>query len=195
MTSGAHNLKTPLIGDKISKKGHFAMTPDIHTKTYAERQSMAAIGNAAGGLNPLVNPGSVGQAGAHTFSSIHQSAKQPSKAQHLMANTMGGSGVNTSSMIAGIGQSSVNNGVNQSNIGLYSGGNNIETEGDQHKMQAQGKVAGAATSLGELDNLGEDLLVMNISREGNAGQLNKSTKLTLSSKKQYDNHLQNLPLN
>lgn len=80
MTSGAHNLKTPLIGDKISKKGHFAMTPDIHTKTYAERQSMAAIGNAAGGLNPLVNPGSVGQAGAHTFSSIHQSAKQPSKA-------------------------------------------------------------------------------------------------------------------
>lgn len=62
-------------------------------------------------------------------------------------------------------------------------------------MQAQGKAAGAATSPGELDNLGEDLLMMNIPREGNADQLNKSTKLTLSSKKQYDNHLQNLPLN
>lgn len=40
----------------------------------------------------------------------------------------------------------------------------------------------------------EDLIMMNIPREGNAEQLNKSTKLTLSSKKQYDNHMQNIPI-
>lgn len=39
----------------------------------------------------------------------------------------------------------------------------------------------------------EDLMMMNIPREGNADQLNKSTKLTLSSKKQYDAHMQNIP--
>lgn len=32
-------------------------------------------------------------------------------------------------------------------------------------------------------------MIMQIPREGNADQLNKSTKLTLSSKKQYDNHM------
>eukprot|EP00356_Strombidium_inclinatum_P014264 CAMPEP_0170482576 /NCGR_PEP_ID=MMETSP0208-20121228/2534_1 /TAXON_ID=197538 /ORGANISM="Strombidium inclinatum, Strain S3" /LENGTH=39 /DNA_ID= /DNA_START= /DNA_END= /DNA_ORIENTATION= len=36
---------------------------------------------------------------------------------------------------------------------------------------------------GEPDYAGEDLLMMNIPGEGNAEQLNKSTKLTLSSKK------------
>lgn len=41
----------------------------------------------------------------------------------------------------------------------------------------------------EFDQMGEDLIMMNIPREGNADQLNKSTKLTLSSKKQYDNHI------
>ena len=34
-----------------------------------------------------------------------------------------------------------------------------------------------------MENNGEDLLMMNIPREGNADELNKSTKLTLSSKK------------
>jgi len=47
---------------------------------------------------------------------------------------------------------------------------------------------------GEFDNGGEDLIMMSIPREGNADQLNKSTKLTLSSKKQYDNHLQNISI-
>lgn len=46
-----------------------------------------------------------------------------------------------------------------------------------------------AGSPSEFDNPGEDLIMMNIPREGNADQLNKSTKLTLSSKKQYDNHM------
>ena len=41
----------------------------------------------------------------------------------------------------------------------------------------------------EFDVGGEDLIMMNIPREGNADQLNKSTKLTLSSKKQYENHI------
>ena len=35
----------------------------------------------------------------------------------------------------------------------------------------------------EFDNMGEDMLMMNIPREGNADLINKSTKLTLSSKK------------
>ena len=39
------------------------------------------------------------------------------------------------------------------------------------------------TGANEFDNLGEDLIMMNIPREGNADHLNKSTKLTLSSKK------------
>lgn len=37
--------------------------------------------------------------------------------------------------------------------------------------------------------------MMNIPREGAADQLNKSTKLTLSSKKQYDNHIQGKTIN
>ena len=31
-------LKTPVVTDKMSKKQTFAMTPDIHTKAYGERQ-------------------------------------------------------------------------------------------------------------------------------------------------------------
>lgn len=38
---------------------------------------------------------------------------------------------------------------------------------------------------------GNEDQMMNIPREGNADQLNKSTKLTMTSKKQYENHLQN----
>lgn len=47
----------------------------------------------------------------------------------------------------------------------------------------------------DFDNGQEDVNMMNIPREGNADQLNKSVKLTLSSKKQYDNHLKNVPIN
>ena len=47
----------------------------------------------------------------------------------------------------------------------------------------------------DFDNGQEDVNMMNIPREGNAEQLNKSVKLTLSSKKQYDNHLKNVPIN
>lgn len=47
----------------------------------------------------------------------------------------------------------------------------------------------------DFDNGQEDVNMMNIPREGNAEQLNKSVKLTLSSKKQYDNHIKNVPIN
>jgi hypothetical protein len=46
----------------------------------------------------------------------------------------------------------------------------------------------------EFENHGDDIIIMNIPREGNADLLNKSTKLTLSSKKQYENHLQGIPI-
>jgi len=57
---------------------------------------------------------------------------------------------------------------------VYTGGNDLESE---------------KRPMYENENGNEDLMMMNIPREGNADQLNKSTKLTLSSKKQYDNHL------
>ena len=82
-----------------------------------------------------------------------------------MALTIGGSGIN-SSMFAGV--PSANN--NNSNLGMYQ--NNAT--GEQEK-QGNGNA--------DMENNGEDLLMMNIPREGNADQLNKSTKLTLSSKK------------
>jgi len=63
-------------------------------------------------------------------------------------------------------------------MGMY----NANNAADQDKANNSGKEA-------DIDNVGEDLIMMNIPREGNADQLNKSTKLTLSSKKQYDNHL------
>ena len=77
-----------------------------------------------------------------------------------MALTIGGSGIN-SSMFAGV--PSANN--NNSNLGMY----------NQTDLEKAGNA--------ENENNGEDLLMMNIPREGNADQLNKSTKLTLSSKK------------
>ena len=84
-----------------------------------------------------------------------------------MGLTVGGSGINTSSMI-GVA-------TNNSNMGMY----NAEAD----------KGNGPQGQPGENDQMGEDLIMMNIPREGNADQLNKSTKLTLSSKKQYDNHM------
>ena len=89
-----------------------------------------------------------------------------------MGLTVGGSGINTSSMI-GVA-------TNNSNMGMYA--------------QDPEKANGPQGQVGDLDQMGEDLIMMNIPREGNADQLNKSTKLTLSSKKQYDNHIQNIPI-
>jgi hypothetical protein len=83
-----------------------------------------------------------------------------------MGLTVGGSGINTSSMLAAP--------TNNSNMAMYAQ--------DQDKGNGPGQN-------GEFDQMGEDLIMMNIPREGNADQLNKSTKLTLSSKKQYENHI------
>ena len=52
--SHIQGLKTPLISDK-SKKHQFAMTPDIHTKTYAERSGLGGIGST--GFAGYVNSG------------------------------------------------------------------------------------------------------------------------------------------
>jgi hypothetical protein len=87
-----------------------------------------------------------------------------------MGLTVGGSGINTSSVLGAP--------TNNSNMGMYAP--------DQEKGNGPGQ--------NEFDAMGEDLIMMNIPREGNADQLNKSTKLTLSSKKQYDNHMQQVPI-
>ncbi len=47
-STGGAGLKTPL-NDK-SKKQPFTMTPDIHTKTYAER---SGLGGIASGFGPV----------------------------------------------------------------------------------------------------------------------------------------------
>ena len=144
------------------------MTPDLHGKTYNDRQSMGVQG---------MGQGSSGNPPSHNFTSIHSSAKTN---KQLMGLTIGAhSSMGNSSHLQGIGASTTNNAAGQA---LYSGGNN-DSE------------VRAAIQAAEFDNNGEDLIMMNIPREGNADQLNKSTKLTLSSKKQYENHLQNISLN
>lgn len=102
-----------------------------------------------------------------------------------MGLTIGGSGIGTNSMIGGIGGNQ--NGTNNSNMGMYA--QNNEGENLQVPHSANGANGSNNTGSGnqnanaDIENVGEDLLMMNIPREGNADQLNKSTKLTLSSKK------------
>lgn len=60
-------LKTPMISDK-NKKQQFAMTPDIHTKTYAER---SGLGGIASGLSAHGTSGK----GVGYGNNLHQSAK------------------------------------------------------------------------------------------------------------------------
>ena len=43
-SGGAPGLKTPMHSDKLSKKQPFTLTPEIHTKTYAERSGLGGIG-------------------------------------------------------------------------------------------------------------------------------------------------------
>lgn len=47
---GQVGLKTPLIGEKGSKKHQFAMTPEINTKTYAERSGLGGIASGMGSI-------------------------------------------------------------------------------------------------------------------------------------------------
>lgn len=82
------------------------MTPDIHTKTYAER---SGLGGIASGLSAHGMSGKgVGQGYGNN---LHQSAKNQKGQQQLMGLTVGGSGINTSSMI-GVA-------TNNSNMGMY----------------------------------------------------------------------------
>jgi hypothetical protein len=50
-SNGVAGLKTPLHSDKINKKQPFTMTPDIHTKTYAERSGLGGIATGFGPVN------------------------------------------------------------------------------------------------------------------------------------------------
>ena len=45
-SQGVPGLKTPMHSDKINKKQPFTLTPDIHTKTYAERSGLQGLGSA-----------------------------------------------------------------------------------------------------------------------------------------------------
>jgi hypothetical protein len=89
-------LKTPMISDKNSKKQQFAMTPDIHTKTYAER---SGLGGIASGMSAHGMSGKgVGQ-NAGYGNNLHQSAKNQKGQGPIVGLTVGGSGINTSSVM------------------------------------------------------------------------------------------------
>jgi len=54
VASNVPGLKTPLNSDKLNKKQPFTMTPDIHTKTYAERNLMANNQANTSGFGPII---------------------------------------------------------------------------------------------------------------------------------------------
>jgi hypothetical protein len=49
-----------LHSDKISKKQPFTMTPDIHTKTYAERSGLGGIATGFGPVNGVNGVNAIG---------------------------------------------------------------------------------------------------------------------------------------
>jgi len=87
-----------MISDK-TKKQNFAMTPDIHTKTYAERSGLGGIASANTNNNNHLNT----QPSQSKAGGIHSSAKVTKNGQ-MMGMTTGGQGQNASSMMSGIGQ-------------------------------------------------------------------------------------------
>lgn len=73
-------MQTPMSTEKAgSKKQNFAMTPDIHTKTYAERSGLGMNNSGLTGTSPAIHlqTSAVSGGGYHTtaYGSIHQSAK------------------------------------------------------------------------------------------------------------------------
>lgn len=84
-----------MISDK-TKKQNFAMTPDIHTKTYAERSGLGGIASANANNNICNTQPSQSKVGG-----IHSSAKINKNGQ-MMGMTIGGQGHNASSMMAPI---------------------------------------------------------------------------------------------
>ena len=59
-SNGVAGLKTPLHSDKISKKQPCTMTPDIHTKTYAERSGLGGIATGFGPVNGVNGVNAIG---------------------------------------------------------------------------------------------------------------------------------------
>lgn len=90
------------------------------------------------------------------------------------------------------GLASANNNTVNNNSQVYTGGNDLEAE----IMNQIGKMSTNLpnNTAENAEGQNEDQM-MNIPREGNADQLNKSTKLTMTSKKTYENHLQNKSVN
>ena len=84
------------------------MTPDIHTKTYAER---SGLGGIASGLSAHGMSGKgVGNNGGYG-NNLHQSAKNQKGQGPKVGLTVGGSGINNSSIIGAP--------TNNSNMGMY----------------------------------------------------------------------------
>lgn len=72
---GVPGLKTPMHSDKINKKQPFTLTPDIHTKTYAERSGLQGLGSS--GFAGIVGSGpgstSLNATTNHGYRDGHQS--------------------------------------------------------------------------------------------------------------------------
>lgn len=100
------------------------MTPDIHTKTYAERSGLGGMGG--GGLSGLGSTMGGQQMQNGHYNSIHATSKT-SKNQHLMTMTAGNNALNTSSMIGGIGNA---HSQNNSHLGMYPNNTNNELESE-----------------------------------------------------------------
>lgn len=87
------------------------MTPDIHTKTYAERSGLGGIGSNMGGYIGIGGSALSSHAGSTNMQNpslyLHQSAKTNKNQQQIMGLTI--SGMNNSSLGAG----------NNSNMGHY----------------------------------------------------------------------------
>lgn len=163
-TSQGNNLgiKTPVLADKKQKQS-MALTPDIHSKTSAQR------------------PGLVG---TQVSSAICNT--QPSISKNINIMSMNNNG-GMNSVMSGL--ASANNNTVNNNTQVFTGGNELEAE----IMNQIGKMSSNLPN-NDAEGLNEDQM-MNIPREGNADQLNKSTKLTMTSKKTYENHLQNKSVN
>lgn len=61
--------------DKNGKKQPFTMTPDIHTKTYAERSGLGGIATGFGPVVANIQNSAQAQYQQKAYSNMHMSAK------------------------------------------------------------------------------------------------------------------------
>ena len=166
-------------GKQTAKKSQHSTTPDVHPpQTYNERTCLGGINGIMAGSNSVMsNKNNYG---------MTQNSKQKNQ-QPMVGMTM------STIQTGNTGGATIPAGPRtNSNVGIY-GGNQNELDEFLQSAQFNRAQANATTPL-DLHDLGDDIIMMNIPREGVADQLNKSSKLTLSSKKQYENHLQGLKI-